>query len=281
MKLKYKIEGEIDFFAELYKSLDNDNDNEDTEIKKCLITQLPLRDKYVQLNCGHSFNYIPLYNDLVNFKNKFNSMEGTNTRLKNGEIRCPYCREKQNKLLPYYAELGLPKMNGINCSDWNNLSGCNHCQFLIKNSLFNDLEPENDNINQKFIKCGNTKTLYMLNNKLYCYCHNKLLIKEYKLKEKEEAKQKLKEEKEQTKQKLKAEKEEAKQKLKAEKKLTENLVLGHITIEKEQIEENNNITNEKCMQILKSGPNKGNKCKCKIYLDNLCKIHYMSDNIKN
>jgi hypothetical protein len=281
MSLKYKTEGEIDFFAELYKSLDNDIEDietEDNETKKCLISQLPLTDKYVELNCGHSFNYIPLYNDLVNFKNKFNLMEGSNTRLKNGEIRCPYCRKKHNKLLPYYVDLGLKKINGVNCSDL--IIDCNkvynRCQFLMKNEQFNEVELETDN-NKKFIECvkiGSNKikdtSMYGV-NKYYCYCHVKLIIQE-----KEQSKQKLKEEKEQSKQKLKEEKEQSKQKLKEEKTLIKNFVLGPITIEKEQIEENNKVSNEICIQILKSGPNKGNKCNCKNYLDNLCKRHYVS-----
>lgn len=273
MNLKYKIQGEIDFFAELYKSLDNDND-EDTDIKtkSCLITQLPLTDKYVELNCGHSFNYIPLYNDLVNFKNKYNSMEGSSTRLKHGEIRCPYCRKKQTELLPYYEELGLKKINGINCSGFIDKILYKKCQYLLTNNSFNEKEPENEN-NKKLIECGDCIGLYILNDKYYCCCHKNLKLKE----EKEQTKQKLKEEKEQAKKKLKEEKQYMK---KTEKKLIENIVLGPITIEKEQIEVNNKTTNETCIQILKSGPNKGNNCSCKIHLDNLCKRHYMCEDKK-
>jgi hypothetical protein len=57
---KYKLEGGIDFFAELYKSLDIEESDENN---MCLITNQPLTDKFVSLNCGHKFNYIPLYND--------------------------------------------------------------------------------------------------------------------------------------------------------------------------------------------------------------------------
>ena len=66
---KYIVEGGVDFFAELYKSLDveevYDNDN-----NKCLITNQQLLDKHVTLSCGHKFNYIPLYNDILNHKKK-------------------------------------------------------------------------------------------------------------------------------------------------------------------------------------------------------------------
>ena len=76
---KYKIEGDIDFFSELYKSLDNE-DTENTD-NLCLITNLPLIDKYFQMDCGHKFNYIPLYFDIKNHKLKFNGMEGSSSRL--------------------------------------------------------------------------------------------------------------------------------------------------------------------------------------------------------
>jgi len=74
---KYKIEGNVDFFAELYKSLDTKEFEEKIEDNNnyCLITNNPLTDKHVSLNCGHKFNYIPIYNDLVNYKTKFNYME--------------------------------------------------------------------------------------------------------------------------------------------------------------------------------------------------------------
>jgi hypothetical protein len=244
MTTKYKIEGDIDFFSELYKSLDKDEDQID-ETNICLITQEPLTSKYVELKCGHKFNYIPLYNDLINFKQKFNLMEGINTRLKNEEIRCPYCRKKQKELLPYYKEFGLKKINGVNYyrpTDTNQThsSKCesSKCEFVTLNVNFNPLLPEDDD-NKKFINCTSSfcskiqiynpynpnEPINYGDNKQYCYKHEKLMIKQYKLKAKEEAKQKEKEEKlkakEQAKQKAKEEKlkakEEAKQKAKEEK----------------------------------------------------------------
>ena len=205
MNPKYKIEDDLDFFSELYKLLDIDEDKDKIdESKICLITQQPLIDKHVELNCGHKFNYLPLYYDLVNFKKKFNLMEGINMRLNNVEIRCPYCRKKQTGLLPYYEELGLEKINGVNFYDGININ-----------------DPR---------------------------------IQRYRLDEKEKIKKKSKEEK-----KLKETGE----------KIIENLVLKTITIQKENLKEING-----CIQILKTGPNKGNKCGCKNYLENLCKRHY-------
>ena len=218
MDIIYKTNCELDFFSELYKSIsmDEDNENKIDESKLCLITYQTLTDKHVELTCGHKFNYLPLYHDLVNFKKKFNLMEGINTRLTNEEIRCPYCRKKQNELLPYYEELGLDKINGVNFYDNVNKNhfNCRECEFLFINLNFNNLEPET-NDNQQFIKCNSyfATKIYIYNSdtpdnpinygdeKLYCYIHKKQMIKKYKLEEKEIIKQKAKDEKEIIKQK--------------------------------------------------------------------------------
>ena len=75
---KYIIEGNIDFYKGL---LEDDNNNQD-EDNNCLITNLPLSDKFVTLSCGHKFNYVPLYNDIFNHKQKFNVMESSVSSLK-------------------------------------------------------------------------------------------------------------------------------------------------------------------------------------------------------
>ena len=81
----------------------------------CLITQEPLKENHVTLNCNHSFNYLPLYKDVKNFKQKFVSMDTTN--LKKTQIRCPYCRKVQDGLLPYVEMKGVEKIHGINNYD--------------------------------------------------------------------------------------------------------------------------------------------------------------------
>ena len=111
--LKYKTEGNINFFEELYKSLDIEDTNNEKE--ECLITNLPLTENYVTMECEHKFNYAALYNDIMNHKKKFNSMERNS--LKAIEIRCPYCRNIQKKLLPYYEDSSFPKVHGVNFFD--------------------------------------------------------------------------------------------------------------------------------------------------------------------
>jgi hypothetical protein len=253
---KYNIEGDIDFFSELYKSLDNEENNCKTEEDDnlCLITNQPLIDKFVKMNCEHKFNYLPLFNDLVNHKKKFNNMEGTSTHLKMNEIRCPYCRKKSTGLLPYYEELGLAKITGVNYIDTNYnpdndldafYNKCyNHCEFLAPNVYFN---PKSQNIIEfykpnlnvedcKFIKCKHMGTqinshysnfdIGITDEKYYCWNHKKLVINKYKKdksdKAKEEAKL-LKEKSKQLKKETKEKEKEEKQKIKEELKKTVQL----------------------------------------------------------
>lgn len=93
--MKYNIEGGIDFYAELNKP--DDNVEEDTT-NKCLITRLPLTDGSVKMECGHEFNYLPLYNELVHQLKP--SICGYT---KSGKIFCPYCRHSQETFLPFNA----------------------------------------------------------------------------------------------------------------------------------------------------------------------------------
>lgn len=265
--MKYNIEGGINFFEELYKSLDNEEEDK-PDCNICLITNKPLTEKFVELECKHKFNYIPLYNDLVNHKKKFNYLEGNGGKLKLEEIRCPYCRHKQKGVLPYYEELGLQKVNGVNYYDPNEkvvtnpyvYHGCK-CEYLIPNPNYDAEKPES-NTNKKNIEClhnfGSKISVY---NKLdphkpitygdtknYCYMHKKIMIKAYKeqakLKEKEEkiqAKKKAKEEKEAAKLKEKEDKKQAKIQLKMEKKQTQNELKNIKNVLKKQINEAKNV----------------------------------------
>jgi hypothetical protein len=286
---KYNIEGGVDFFSELYKSLDNEIPSDDSN--RCLITNELLTNNHVILNCGHKFNYIPLYHDLVNHKKKFNYLENRLTKLKMNEIRCPYCRIKQIVLLPYYEDLGLAKINGVNYYDPNNMENeCTNdyafpkCNFLFPNPNYDTSKEESSN-NQKYLstKCGlygSKITIYDKNNPLqfityddtnhYCHSHKKIMIKQYKLKQKEldilskkQAKEIEKQAKLDAKLKKKVEKQKSKLLTTSKKLLTENIVIGLSNVE----------TQNGCSQILKTGPNKGSPCGCKIFTDNLCKRH--------
>lgn len=251
---KYTIEGGIDFFAELYKSLDNDDDITEQNTDFCLITKEPLLQNHVIMECGHKFNYIPLYHDLVNHKKKFNQLESMKTRTNINEIRCPYCRNNQRTLLPYYEDLYLPKEPGINFPQ--HFTSCNSkvlscCAFQIENK-----------VNSNPVFCGKPHALKICvikdgsktnfgDEHSYCAEHRMVMVKKYRADAK--AAKKLQEKQEKMHQ-------------------DENVVLGPIEISSNM---------ELCQIILKSGPNKGKKC-CKVaYLadDNagkLCRRHYIA-----
>jgi hypothetical protein len=301
---KYNIEGGIDFYSELYKSLDIEENEHKTieDLNMCLITNSPLESNHIQLTCGHKFNYIPLYFDIKNHKQKFNSLEGTANRLAMNEIRCPYCRNKQFGLLPYYENLGIEKTHGVNYIDpehkelakyHNGYAEYSTCQFLTVNSSYNpDGEnPEETNLNNcgncKYYKCFLPGYKITGNNfgdeKYYCYVHKKQVIKSYKkniaTKAKEQAakaKQEAKEQAVKAKQEAKEQAVKAKQEAKEKKKKNSD-------IEENKIFEPINITFDisefqYCQYILKSGPNKGNQCAHMALNDNLCKRHFNLQN---
>jgi hypothetical protein len=305
---KYNIEGNIDFFSELYKSLDDETKSE-SDINLCLITNQPLIDKFVELTCGHKFNYISIYNDIYNHKKKFNQMEGKSSSLQVNEIRCPYCRKKQIGVLPYYEELVKEKINGVNFYDETDTQ-CNNChgEKTFYNGKCEFMITPHNSINSyiKPYKCSSsyvTKLEY--DNKSYCYIHNRFMIKkiekekkENEKKLKEELKQKKKEEmiqkknfKEELKQKKKEEliqKKNTKKELKQivinskqkilEENENENIILNSF-VEDENIVVSSNVTiNKGCSQIIKSGLNKGNQCGLAILNDCLCKRHYNLQN---
>jgi len=264
---KYRTEGNINFYEELKKNLEEVDDK-----NTCLITGDKLTDFFVKLNCGHKFNYIPLYKDLVNFKRKYRHME-KNT-VSNNEIRCPYCRAIQ-PLIPFYTELGLEKVVGVNSyplsmQDTTSITPIQikYCEYISPNPYFdsnstnvtelyvNKETPVKIISSYKNIKCNLSGYDVVLDNvtKVCCNYHHKKLLSEYN-------KQKLLKLK--AEQKLKKESEKQQLKLKKEEKISKNM-LNNINVV---------ILPNKCSKILKTGPNKGKQCDCKIVENNLCKRH--------
>jgi hypothetical protein len=283
--------------------LDDADDSDNNDV--CLITNQPLTENYVTLDCNHKFNYMPLFNDIKNHKKKFNSLEAH--RLGQNEIRCPYCRNKQKKLLPYYPSMGENmKVLGVNAMP-EPPPGWEHgiCSFY----------PE-DNPEKKYCSIN---VILLSNNQKYCQMHcstmNYKIKKEAERKLKEEAKQKAKEElkkaKEELKQKIKEEKEKEKQKLKeikeqekqkakeekqkisGKKKATNEeddkvpktkkakIVAPQETEELEDNNENVVISVQTCTQMIKYGANKGHQCKGKVHLMGVCKRHYNLSILQN
>jgi hypothetical protein len=306
---KYIIEGNINFNQELYKLLDEDSDNED---ELCQITGLKLEDKYVTLECKHKFNYKALYTEICKqkfeFKTYFPHLLTKRDEKKFNDskldyfIKCPYCRNIQFTVLPYYEELGLKEIYGINSLDK---------KLIITNE--NEITQHTPNLKvttytfkrygvtfqfgdccEKINVFGDTCNSHYAStipNTLLSYCphHYKEGLKKHKQKEKKNAEEKkmiVKQEKENKlneKKKLLEEKniERETKGLPPLKRLptlkkVENVVEQQNNFIQPYVPEgdNSNVNNIVCNAILKSGPNKGKICGSKKITENgLCNRH--------
>jgi predicted transcriptional regulator len=318
---KYTIEGNINFQEELYKLLDEESDNED---ECCQITGLPLKDKYVTLECNHHFNYDAVYKEIYKQKYEFRTYEPHTLSKKDLQkfrdsnldyfIKCPYCRNLQFTILPYYKELRLKEVYGINSLDKtlpNTVILHNHqTNKYSSGPYYGDSNYTFNKFGVTFkygICCHLTETGYKgINNKCtyqyvanipntelaYCKYHYRGGLREYKKSEKNKimaakaAVYKEKQEKINEQKKLLEEKNaerEAKglpplKRLPTIKKKVENVVEQVQTIQ-QYVPDQEQIG---CKAVLKSGPNKGKECGCKkIETNGLCKRHSPKDEINN
>jgi len=114
--MNVKIEDDVDFFAELKSAMVLPKENnkiltQDTSY--CLISHEKLEDNYITLTCGHTFNYLALYHEVVKQKWGPRSYLETSS-LSLNQIKCPYCRTKTNKLLPYIYHSEVSLKRGVN-----------------------------------------------------------------------------------------------------------------------------------------------------------------------
>ena len=303
--LKYKIEGNINFKEELNKMLELDDDNDaETNNNLCKITGQPLIDKYVELECSHKFNYEPLYTEIYTQKHIFRtytelitlSIDDKN-KIKNSNldyfIKCPYCRNIQFTILPYYEELGLNQYYGINSLD----KTLRVPKLQLINVYYGVTFKLTGNpcckiLNEKGYKCKISNVANIENTDLsYCMLHYKEGLKKYKF----EQKQKIIDDKKQEKKKkeeelIKFNEERVAKGLKPLKQIKKNVVKSVVkNVVKNVVEQNiqqiplyipindNVNVNENdiilCKAILKSGPNKGKTCSNKKVDNGLCKRH--------
>lgn len=134
------------FLNDVLSMLDK-NDNENV----CLISQSELEKDYVTLECGHKFNYNSIYEELKNQKSYKNKYEIQN--LKSYQLKCPYCRNIQNKILPFYKDKleQYPKIYGVN-SPSKYCMYTNKCNYIFKSGKRKGMTcsvPCNDNMCNK------------------------------------------------------------------------------------------------------------------------------------
>lgn len=108
--MEYISKYDIELFNNLL--IEDDSVEYDTreEDKKCLITNESLEDNNIKLNCGHKFNYEAIYNEIVYQKTR---KLLDNAHLKINEVKCPYCRNITNKLLPFYKYYSVKPLRGV------------------------------------------------------------------------------------------------------------------------------------------------------------------------
>jgi hypothetical protein len=151
--MSYIIEDNLNFYDLLNSNDDELIPNDDI----CLITNKKLNDNVIKLQCGHTFNYEPLYKEVICQKVRRSYLE--TTRLKDYQIKCPYCRTIQNKLLPYINLNGIKKIVGVN-SPLHKTMATNNCKYVYKSGKRKGLPCDS----LCYHTCCNRHTSKMANN---------------------------------------------------------------------------------------------------------------------
>lgn len=110
----YIIDGSINFYEELMKDEETDENN------VCLLSNLSLDETHIELPCSHKFNYIYIFNEVKSSKkpNYLNIGYNNNYSLRSNEIKCPYCRKRFDQLLPPCKNIeGATLLKNVNRSN--------------------------------------------------------------------------------------------------------------------------------------------------------------------
>lgn len=166
---KYVIDGDSDgviesnFFSQLKnmflecKGDNNNNNKNENQGDCCLLTKEPLHPIHIVLECGHKFNYVPIYREIVAQKTMGVSSNGyyNSHSLKKNEIKCPYCRNIQDKLLPYLEYDGVKKIHSVNHPEKMSMI-CQPCMHS-ETSLHPKKSKKVTSCKQHAVECNNGK----------------------------------------------------------------------------------------------------------------------------
>jgi len=100
---------DIDTFNHELLSMLSCSSEKKNQYNLCLISNEELEEKCIKLTCSHKFNYNAIFQEIKNQK-KHSNLEVQ--KIKQNQIKCPYCRNVQNGLLP--SREGYGNINGIN-----------------------------------------------------------------------------------------------------------------------------------------------------------------------
>lgn len=110
MTQNYVLEEGINFW-EMLNNIDSDDDNNKEE--ECLLTKVSLTRNYIKLDCGHTFNYLALFEEVKQQKTRklyVNPIHFSHS----SQFYCPYCRKVINGLLPYIPSECAEKIKNVN-----------------------------------------------------------------------------------------------------------------------------------------------------------------------
>ena len=229
----------LTFNEELAKLLEAEEESDDENY--CLISGEKLEDNFINLECNHKFNYKCIYNEV--HKQKTQPWHSEVNKVKNTQLKCPYCRNIQTGILPYRE--GYSKVKYVNwppslmmlpdeCS-YSFASGKRKGQVCSK-------------------KCSGK----------YCLSHENIMLRRQK-KQLEKEKKKLEKIKAKSKAKLDKMKNNLNKQLNELSPAMINLVLSTPNI----------CPVVTCAYKFKKGKSKGENCQCKkIFKDGLCKFHH-------
>ena len=250
----------ISFNEELMKMLnDNDDENEDFD-NKCLISGEELEDNFITLECNHKFNYKHIYNEV--HKQKTEPWHSEVNKVKNTQLKCPYCRNIQTGILPYRES--CIKVKYVNWPPYLMMLP-DKCIYTFSSGK------------RKGLSCGKKCS------GKYCLSHTKIMEKREKKKLEKEKKKLEKEKKKLKKEKLN---ELSPAMINLVLSTTDTSIAPHAAnadeLAKVQIEQIMSITTPTsipnvitCAYKFKKGKRKGENCQCKkIHKDGLCKFHY-------
>lgn len=176
-KKYYVIEGddaeaedcENDFFNKL-KCMTRCNESiENVNIDSCcLLTKEALNDIHVTLICGHKFNYIPLYKEVVIQKTSAGMTSNgyyNSCTLRLNEMKCPYCRRVQDKLLPFFNYDDIKRLRGVNGPESLCMKArmCEHIETANKKKKKNTKKEISDSC-----ECN---AIHLVNGVYYCKKH--------------------------------------------------------------------------------------------------------------
>jgi hypothetical protein len=197
-KKYYVIEGEDetegqscenDFFNKLKfmtqsKCVGDDSVNDTDTDNNCLLTKEALNDIHVTLNCGHKFNYIPLYKEVVIQKTSAGMTTNgyyNSCTLRLNEMKCPYCRRVQDKLLPFLNYDNIKRLRGVNGPEslCMKVRICEHVETASKRK----------NTKKKISDSCECNAIHVVNGAYYCKKHY-----DQQLQEKEQLQQQEKKE---------------------------------------------------------------------------------------